>query len=179
MVDTPTRQRWIGRGSFLLLCFALVFFHLLPLSTMPPRWAPPDFLLALTLAWTVRRSDLVPVGSVAVVFFLTDMLFQRPPGLMTALVLLVTEGLRARSASMRTLPFPLEWLTVSFAIVGLVFLNRAALLIVMADRAPLTPTVIQMVMTILAYPLVVALSYLIFGVHRPAQGEVDAFGRPV
>lgn len=179
MVDTPTRQRWIGRASYLLLALGLVFVHLLPLSTLPTRWAPPDFLLALTLAWTVRRPDLVPVGSVAIVYFMTDLLFQRPPGLLTALVILATEGLRARSGSMRTLPFAFEWLTVSFAIVGLVFLNRAALLVVMADRAPLTPTVIQMVMTILAYPLVVALSYLVFGVHRPAQGEVDAFGRPV
>lgn len=176
MADTPLARRWIGRLTYLLIALALIFLRLLPLDTLPRQWAPPDLLLGVTLAWVTRRPDLMPILLIAAVFLLTDLLFQRPPGLWTGLVLILTEMLRARSNSLRDVPFPLEWLTVGFGIVAITVANRAALAIVMTPQAPLALTAIQMAATIVTYPLVVGVSHYIFGVSRPAPGEVDALG---
>ncbi|SLN75731.1 rod shape-determining protein MreD [Roseisalinus antarcticus] len=173
---SPATQTWIGRGMYAGLVLVLVFLHLLPLDTRPPGWVPPDLMLALTFAWAARRPDYVPVLLVAAAFLLTDLLFHRPPGLWTGLVILATEALRARSLDLRAVPFPLEWATIAFAVVAVTLGNRFVLAITMTDQAPLALTMMQMILTVLAYPVVTGLSYGLFGVRRPAPGEVDALG---
>ncbi len=177
MAETLTTRNGMGRLTFAGLAVGLIFLGLLPLQTMPRNYAPPDLLLAATLVWVSRRPDLVPVTLVAAVFFLADLLFQRPPGLNTALVLILTEMLRARSGPMRSVAFPVEWATVAMGIVGLTVANRVALTIVMTPQAPLGLTLVQMMMTILTYPLVALAAHLVFGVTQPAPGEVDIRGR--
>jgi rod shape-determining protein MreD len=176
MAETPTARRWLGRLTFLGLALLIVFAQLLPLNTIPRLWASPDLLLALTLVWVARRPDLLPVPLIALVFLVTDLLFQRPPGLWTALVLILTEIVRARAATLRNVPFPLEWMTVAAGILAVTLANRAVLAIVLTPQAPLGLTLIQTLMTVLVYPLVVGLSHVLFGVSRPAPGEVDALG---
>jgi rod shape-determining protein MreD len=51
------------------------------------------------------------------------------------------------------------------------------LTLTMMDQASLGQSMIQLVATILCYPVVVAVSRLAFGVRKPAAGEVDAYGR--
>ncbi len=176
MADSPVGRQWMAGLSYLVIAVVLIFVQLLPMDTVPRSWAPPDILLAATLVWVTRRPDVMPILLIAGVFLLTDLLFQRPPGLWTGLVLILTEMLRARAGALRNVPFPLEWLTVGMGIVGITLANRAALAIVMTPQAPLALTVIQMVATILIYPVIAGLSHYIFGISRPAPGEVDAFG---
>ena len=49
------RRTWPMRLAFVALALVVVFFHLLPLETVPRQWAPPDVLLAFTFAWVLRR----------------------------------------------------------------------------------------------------------------------------
>lgn len=170
---------WLGRLSWLTICFVLIFIQLLPLNTLPRSWAAPDFLLAVTLAWVARRPDYAPAFMIVPLFFITDLLFHRPPGLMTAFVLILTETLRTQANSLRNVPFPLEWATVALGIVALVLANRVVLAVVMTPQPPLRLSMIEMAMTCLVYPLVVATAHLVFGVRRPAPGEVDALGHRV
>jgi len=179
MADAVGSRRWVGRVTYGLIAFGLIFVQLLPLNTMPPGWAPPDLLLVVTMVWVARRPDLVPVLLIAVVFLLTDLLFQRPPGLMTALVLIATEMLRARAAGLRNAPFALEWATVSVMIAGLTLGNRLILAAAMTPQAPLGLTMVQLLMTCLSYPLIAGLAQLIFGIARPAPGEVNTLGQRI
>lgn len=179
MADTPTSQRWFGRLSYVVIAFVIIFGHLLPMQTVPARIPAPDFLLAFTFAWAVRRPDFVPVLLIATIFLLADLLFQRPPGLLAALVVLATELLRNRSNAMRGLPFPIEWLTVGLVIVAITFATRGVLAILVTPQVPLTLSLMQTSLTVVIYPIVVLISHLAFGVSRPAQGEVDVFGRPL
>lgn len=176
MADAPSTRLWIGRASFVGVAALIVFAQLLPLGHVPRAWAPPDLLLAFTVAWAARRPDYVPVLLVAAVFLMTDLLFQRPPGLLTALVLILTEMLRMRAAGLRNVPFLLEWATVAVGIVAVTLGYRLVLAVVMVPQAPLALTLIQMMMTIFAYPVVVLISSILFGVSRPAPGAVDALG---
>ena len=176
MTDAPATQVMTGRFVFVALVFVLFFTQLLPLDTRPSVWAPPNWLLAVTLAWITRRPDFVPVYFVVAVFFLADMLFQRPPGLWTALVVILTEILRARSSGLRDLPLLLEWGTVAVGIVAITLINRAVLMVVMTPQPPLGLTLIEMVMTIVFFPVVMAAAHFVFGVSRPALGQTDSRG---
>ncbi len=105
MAEAIQSRVWLGRLVFALMVVALVFALLLPLNTQPRGWAAPDLLLCVTLAWVARRPEFVPVLLVAAVFLSTDLLFHRPPGLWTALVLILTQSLRARATGLRNVQF--------------------------------------------------------------------------
>lgn len=142
----------------------------------PARWIAPDLLILLAMVWVARRPSLVPALSIAAVFLLADLLFQRPPGLWAGLVLILSEIIRSRAYILRTLPFWIEWATVAAGITAITLIERFTLSMVLVTQAPLGLTLIQLTLTLLTYPLVVFASYLVFGVNRPAPGEVDAFG---
>lgn len=176
MVDRSLTALLATRLIYVGLAMALIFFLLLPLDPAPGRLAGPDLLLALTLSWTIRRPEVVPVTTIAAVFLIADLLLQRPPGLWAALVLLMTEGLRRRSPAFRTLPFVLEWTTVaSFIVVATLAYNLILMLFLLATP-PIGLTVSQVVTTLLAYPFVVALSHFALGLRKTAPGEVDTLG---
>jgi len=179
MAETPTRQLWVGRAIFLGLACLIMFAQLLPIDNRPDSWPFPDLLLLLTFVWLVRRPDFAPVIVIGSVFLLADLFFQRPPGLWAALVVIATELVRTRSKGLRDFPILLEWLSVAGTIVALVLANRMVLSLVMIDRAPLGATLIQMILTILIYPLIVFLAHFVFGVTRPAMGEVNTYGHRI
>ncbi len=176
MADAPTTRIWFGRLVFFVFGVVLILAQLLPLDTRPSIWAAPNWGLAAILVWVSRRPDYAPVISVAALVFLADLLFQRPPGLWSALVVILSEILRARAHGIRNMPFALEWGTVAAGIVAITLINRAALMVVMTNQAPLALTLIQMMMTIIFYPLVVVVAHFLFGVSRPALGQVDSKG---
>lgn len=204
MAETLTRRKWLGRLLYVLVSLLILFAHLIPLETVPPsfggvtlepiprqstgagpaggemidpsRWFAPDLLIVIALAWVVRRPSFVPAVAIAFVFLLSDMLLQRPPGLWAGLVLVLTEVLRNRSRSMRTLPFWLEWATVSFGLSVITLAYWFTLSLVLVPQASLGLTLAQLALTIAVYPMVVLVSYAFFGVRRAAPGEVDVLG---
>lgn len=176
MADAPTTRVWFGRMVYIVISLGIIFAQLLPLNTSPTAWPAPSWGLAATLAWVARRPEYAPLAVIAMLFFLADLLFQRPPGLWAALVVILSEMIRKRAKGIRNMPFPLEWGSVALGIVAITVINRVALTVVMAPQAPLGLTLIQMIMTIIFYPLVVAIAYFLFGVSRPALGQVDSQG---
>ncbi|KUJ73711.1 rod shape-determining protein MreD [Ruegeria marisrubri] len=175
-MDRPQLHLWLMRALYPLLALLILFFHLLPLGTLPARWAPPDLLVALTLAWVLRRPDYVPLLSIAVVMLMADLLLQRPPGLLAALVVAGSAYLRSAAPGMRDAGFAAEWLTVGIVIVAIAFCNRAVLWITAVQQAPLWLVILQVAATLATYPLVVWISKGLFGVRRPALSESDALG---
>lgn len=176
MAEPASARNWGGQLSWLAIAAGIMFVNLLPLNTAPRSWAGPDFLLVVTLAWIARRPEFVPAPLVALVFLLADLLFQRPPGLMAALVLVLTEMLRARSAGIRQLPFTLEWATVSLGIVIVSLTEWLVLALTLIPQPAFSLSLMETVSTALVYPFVVLLAYLVFGISRPAPGEVDSLG---
>ena len=60
--------------------------------------------------------------------------------------------------------------------IAVFLLNRVILTVLVVDQAPLGLTLIQMIATIAAYPVVVLISHLILGVRKLAPGDDDAIG---
>jgi rod shape-determining protein MreD len=177
MAEWADSKTWSNRLVFIALAFLLIVVDLVPLDMRPSLWAAPDVLLAATLAWVARKPSYVPVVVIAMIMLLTDFLFMRPPGLWAALVVVLSETIRRQHREFRTMPFLVEWGTIAFGIVAITVINRIVLVVVMAPVAPLAPTLIEMVATILVYPIVLIAAHFIFGVSRMSPGEVGSKGQ--
>jgi len=176
MAKTTPAAIWLMRAAYVGVALVIMFFHLLPLDTLPRRWSPPDLLLATSLAWSVRRPDFVPPLLIAAVMLLADLLFQRPPGLWALLVLLACEFVKSRLSPHRETPFLGEWFAVSVVIVGIALLNRMILGLLAVEQAHIALILVQVIMTIAVYPLVVLLSQSLLGVRRLSPADAETLG---
>lgn len=176
MAENAAYRMWAMRALYVALGLLLVFLHLLPLDTLPRGWAGPDLMLALTFAWVLRRPEFVPPLLIAAMILLGDLMFHRPPGLWAALVLVAAETLRARASGLRDQTFAAEWVAVATTLIATTLAYRVVLALLMVDQAPLGLSIMQLVMTLVAYPVVVLLTQTVFGVRKLAPGDIDPLG---
>lgn len=177
MAETLLPQRWVMRLLYLAVVAFLVFLHLLPLGHLPPKFAGPDLVMALTFSWAVRRPEFVPILLVALVALALDLLLQRPPGLWAALMVMGTEALRQRSSAMCNLSFIAEWGTVAGIMLAVTLAYRAVLTVLMVQQAALGLSLMQLVSTLLVYPAVVLVSHVVFRVRKRMAHDLEAGGQ--
>ncbi len=168
---------WLYRVAFLLFWVMLLLLRLLPLGGQAGDWPGPDLLLCLMLAWVTQRPDHLPVLMIAGVMLIEDLLLMRPPGLWTALVVLATEFLRARSALTRELGFTAEWLLIALVMLAMLLVYRLVFAVAFLEQPPLGFALVQTIASILCYPAVVGALRLAINLRKPSAGEVDAMGR--
>ena len=177
MVDPYALSRWGHWATFLALSLGLMLLTLLPLDVGTGRWPGPQWVLAIALAWTVRRPDFLPLPLLAAVALVADLLFLRPPGLWAALTVLAAEFLRGRAQVAREWPFLLEWGVVTLLLAAMTLANRVVLGIFATVQPGLGIELQGLVSTMLVYPAVVALSVSVLGVRRQLPGEPGTSGR--
>lgn len=176
MADLRRFETLAPMTLWLVIVAASFLVRLLPLGNAP-GWPFPDLLLALTLAWVLRRPAHLPAALIALVFLAEDLFMMRPPGLWALVVLLGSEYLRQREAVVRELNLLLEWAMVSAVMVAMVLANRVVRALVMTPNDPMLPTLAGLLLTILTYPLVVVVLQGVLRVKKPATGEIDELGR--
>lgn len=178
MADNLTANRWIYGAAYFGVMSVIVLWQILPIEIGPRGYPGPDLLISITFVWVLRRPHYVPTPLIAFVFLMVDMLFLRPPGLWTALVVLGVEFLRARETTSRELPFPVEWAMVLLVLATMTVVNRLILLAFQIPQAGFGLSLLQLIATGLAYPLIVLVSRLAFDIRKMTPGEIDAMGRP-
>lgn len=171
-------NRWVYGAAYLGVANLVLLLHVMPIEVGPNGYPGPDFLIAITFVWVLRRPQYVPTPLVAAVFLIADMLFLRPPGLWTALVVIGVEFLRSREAAVREAPFPVEWGMVTGVLTAITLANLVTLTVFAVNAPAVGMSLLQLVATVLIYPLVVLLSRFVFGVRKLTPGELDAAGRP-
>lgn len=176
MSELPQARLWSMRITFAFLVCLILFFHLLPLETTPRRWVGPDLLLGFACAWSLRRPEFVPAVALAGLFLLADLLLQRPPGLWSLCALLGCESLKRRARVLRDTSFAGEWLSVCIVVAVITIAYRAGLMITLVDLPPFGLTVFETAMTMLFYPLVVAITHGVMGVRKATPGDRDGSG---
>jgi len=177
MVTDMRSSAWFYRIGFIAIAVALLFFKMLPLGSVAGDWPGPDLMLCLMLAWVTQRPDHLPMGLVAMVVLAEDMILMRPPGLWTALVVVATEFLRARSALTRELGFAAEWLLIAGVMVAMLLAYRLVFAVAFMTQPGFGFAFAQTVGSILMYPVIVWLLRVVLHLHKPAAGEVDGMGR--
>lgn len=196
MVDPITLRRFAFRCLFVLVCAVLIFVQLLPLATAPisiplydvisgelleaegqTNFIPgPDLIFALMAAWIIRRPRWAPVGLVVAILLLTDFLFLKPVGLWAAIALLALEFLRARVQASTEIPWPAE-----IALFGIVFaaatvINTLFFFIFGLPMLDLGKILLHIIMTVLAYPIVLLATHYVLRVRRARPTDLDAVG---
>ncbi|MFK7763876.1 MAG: rod shape-determining protein MreD [Roseobacter sp.] len=176
MSEQTATRLWGMRLAFALLVCLIMFFHLLPLETSPQRWVGPDLLLGFACAWSLRRPEYVPTLALAGFFLLADLLLFRPPGLWAMLALLGCEQLKSRARGMRDSSFINEWLTVCLVIAGVTLAYRFALMLTLIEVPGLGLSIMEMVATMLFYPIVIGVTHWVLGVRKAAPGALESGG---
>lgn len=176
MSDQVSSRLWTMRLAFGALVMAILFLHLLPLQTGAGGLIWPDLVLCFALAWSVRRPEFVPATLLAAVFLLSDLLLQRPPGLWALLALIACEQMKSQSRSLRDASVASEFISVGLRIVGVGLAYHIVLSILLVEGTPLGPALIQIVVTVLAYPVVVAITHGVLGVRKAAPNELGGKG---
>lgn len=156
---------------FLLLCSLVVLVKLLPLDAQRDGLPAPDLVFALVFAWILRRPDLLPLGLIVLVVFAEDLLLMQPPGLWTAIVVLVTEALRRRHKRLRTLSLTGEIGLFVGVLTAAIGLNWLILALTFADQPGLGAQLLRMPVTVAVYPLVLLLCTGALGLRRRTVAE--------
>lgn len=173
MSESASTKSWLMPAIFALMAMLIMYWQLLPLDMVPRSFPGPDLLLVLCTVWMLRRPDYVPVLLIAAILLLADFLFLRPPGLMTVIVILVCENLRRRARNDPDMIFSMEWLTAAGALAAIILINRLVNAIFLIDQPPLGPVLIQLIVSILAYPFLAGLCVLFLGLRRIRPHERD------
>lgn len=174
MVDPITSRRFGYRGLFLVLCAVIIFFKMLPLSTIPGRIPGPDLLFCLTAVWIMRRPRWAPVILIVFVHLVADILFMRPIGLWAAISLLGYEYLRSKAEGDTELSPPIEVGLAAGTFAGIAALNALVHAVLGMPQPSFGVMGLHVIMTVLAYPFVIAASVYILGVRRARPTDPDA-----
>ena len=92
------------------------------------------------------------------------------------LALIACEQMKKQSRSLRDASLATELVSAALWIVGIGIAYRLVLAILLVEVPQLSPALIQIVVTVLAYPLVVAVTHAVMGVRKPAPGDIDGKG---
>lgn len=176
MGDPVSLQRWLHWGLFCALASVILFIGILPLDLTTNAIPGPNVLLLLCLVWVLRRPDFAPVGLIALVTLVADFLLMRPPGLWALIVVIGTEFIRTRETGWRDMPYLVEWLTAAIVITVMSLAQIIILAVFVVPQPALGATIIQIMMTVLCYPVASALFGRALGIRKRAPGEPDALG---
>jgi len=179
MAEARPGLGWAWYGLFVGLGLGSIFLRIVPLPQMSGQLPGPDLLMCLSCLWVLRRPDLLPAALIVGVVLLEDILLMRPPGLWAAIMLVGTEFLRRRAALSRELTLLSEWMLVALVMLAMVMAHRMVNVLAMLPQPPLGLSLVQFGASVLAWPLLVGVMRVVFGLRKPATGEVDAFGRRV
>lgn len=175
MIGTLWQAVGLRRVLFLALGVVVVLVAVAP-SPAPPGPATPDWLLAFVLVWLLRSPRAAPPWAILALVFLSDVLQQRPLGLHSALVLLVTEFARTQVWRRREGGFLGEWGIAAVAILAVMLAERLLLTLALVPQGGLGATLISAGATIAAYPLVGAALYLALGLRNEHAEAAMAAG---
>lgn len=176
MSDRIFPGTWLGRAIYFAAAMAILFFDLLPLS-FTPRLAPgPDIMFGLTLAVLLRRPEFAPPWLIALVFFMSDILLMRPPGLWTAIMLGVASLTRGQDDRFRERAFLLEWGYAAGIILAAMLAQRAILFVTLVPQIGTGMAMLHYLVTVAVYPLIVFFCYAFLGIRKVTPGVAIRFG---
>jgi rod shape-determining protein MreD len=176
MVDPATSRRLSYRAMFFALCAMLIFLKLLPIGAVPGGIPAPDLMFCFMAAWMMRRPNYVPVLLVAFIFVLSDIVFLRPIGLWSALIVLGSEFLRSRSTGPSEIPVPAEIALVSFVFAAMFAIYSVVFVLLGTPHAELKTAALHVLTTVIAYPFVIGVTHFILRVRRAKPSDLDAGG---
>ena len=167
---------WLGRSLYFVCASILLFSALIPLNFTPGVIPRPDLTLGLTIAVVLRRPEFAPFWLIAIVFFIDDILLERPLGLWTLIIILSCEFIRTQEYRFRDLVFPFEWAFVAGVMFLAILANRLVLTLAFVPLSGFGLVAFHYFVTVLVYPAVVAFCYFILRIRKVTPDQAVRFG---
>ena len=152
MRDPPLRILRL-QLTYLAIVALVVLLQTMLLQSLPYPVAPADVPLAITLAWIMRRPDVISPILITLAFLFADAILQRPPGLWTLIVLCASIFLRMRTRGRKEVQFLYEWFIISLVIAVSFLVQYFALMFTFLPVPDLQPYLVQVLLGILIYPI--------------------------
>ncbi|MBL6426948.1 MULTISPECIES: rod shape-determining protein MreD [Maritimibacter] len=178
MIDPYLARRLLYMLLFLGISALILFTRMLPLHNGAQNFPPPDLILCFAFAWTVRRPDYLPVLLVAAILLVGDMLSLAPPGIAPLLAILGLEALRSRRGLLAEQGFALEWVSVGAILTLMMLAERLILGVFFVPQVGFGMSVLNLLVTVVAYPVAVLISSLGFRIEWLKPGALDPEARP-
>lgn len=162
---------WLG-----LIGLALILGPMLPVDLRPERLPVPDLLTMLIFATLIRAPQVMPFWLVIALLLLRDMLNLYPLGLWALIGVIATEYIRLRRDDIARMGLLKEWLAIAGIYVFAMLLNQFTLLLLLAPLRDLGSLAVYTALSLLSYPLVVALIWVFPRIRKPAAHEIGREG---
>lgn len=179
MIDPYLLRRLLYGLGFLAICAVILFTRMLPLQSGAQTFPPPDLILCFAFAWTVRRPDYLPVLLVAGVLLVSDMLTLSVPGIEPLLAILALESLRSRRVQLAEQGFAVEWGMIAVIFMLMMLLERVVFGVFLVPQPAFGLSVLEAIVSIIFYPVVVAISTWGLRVEWLKPGAIDPEARVV
>jgi len=165
MAEIRQAQKYYGPALYLLCSAIIIIFSIAPLGSFVAAWFPQT-LFALTFAIMLRKSNVVPLWAIAVVFFARDIFYFQPLGLEAFLIVLSMSFIRNARRGIGETYFR-EWGSFALLLV-LIFVLKTIFGILLGIGLPdVTLQFRSIIATLIIYPLVTAALSLQFGMIKP------------
>lgn len=139
--------------TYVGVSIVILMVQIMPLGPTIANISGPDVLVAMTLAWVWRRPEMLPIGVIALVSLMFDLILMRPPGLGTALLIVAVEMLRARAFIPGEPSVAIEWFNGAVVIIGLLFVMTLVKTLLFLETGGMALTLSQMALTVAIYPI--------------------------
>ena len=175
----PVRQGvWAQRLIISILLIVLATSGPLPHLQLPDPIMPPDFAFCIVAAWIIRRPDSVPLQIVAAAALLEEILLLLPLGLWSSAAVISAMFLRERVHGIQRSTFLFEWFLVSVTFLFAVFACGLLQLVLFIPPVPFQLILAEAVATAMAYPVVVVILNMIFGIRHMTPTELRLLRHP-
>ena len=161
-----TNALWGQRLLYFLISLLFILWLIVPQNPLPQALPTPEFLLCFTLAIILRRPEALPVILIAIIFLFCDVLFNRPIGLWTAIVIIISEFAKTQYWRYKDSNFVTTWFFISFLSSVGIFLYMIVLDVLLVPQSNFWQYLIWALITILIYPFMFCLSFLIVGFDK-------------
>jgi len=166
MVNFQNIQSWIYYVKYLMICFIILSFQLLPMRIVYQEVLWPNLIYLVTVGWLIRKPSYLPVILILFVHIISDIVLLKPLGLWPALSLIGYEFLRWRSLSQGQLKLGQELVLVNSVLILLTFLQIGMELIFKIESPPMGMILLQLAFTLLIYPIVIFVLHSILKVRH-------------
>ena len=158
-----------NRVLFLSLSVLGVLCLLVPVSLLPMGIIWPEFTFMAAMALVIRNPKYVPFWLIGFVFLISDFLLAQPLGLGAFIAVLACEYLRRNRSAFLEMLFFGEWVGIGIILLLTGILRRLLLAVTLAETVPWWAFGVQLGLSILGYPIIVAAISVTFRVSKAQE----------
>ena len=141
--------------QILYFCIGLliIFFQILPLQTTPQNWSGPNVLLVFFAAIVTKRPEFTSSFLIALIFLIEDFFLMRPPGLMSALIVISFYFLKTKIQNHEENSLIFVWVNVATCLTIILLIYYMISVLLFLPSAGFSLTLMEIVVSLALYPV--------------------------